>query len=262
MLVWIDTDLALGAASGDVDDGFALAALLVDPDVEVLGLSTVSGNTDADTARHCLRELVAEVPRRPGAESLESRICPPAEVPRRMAALPAGAKLLALGPLTNVAAAVRLDASLPARVELATVVTIRRPWRHPWLRFYCLNSRADRDAARAVAAPRWASQRIFPLDVVQQLRFDTYDLDRLASLGPLGAHLARHSRRWLRQAGWRYRRRSFPAWDLVAALATTGRLPDARFDERGRLEAFDAPAAKEEFLGLVAGGRATLMASS
>src|SRR6476659_3064386 len=55
--VWVDTDVALGARWGDVDDGFALAALLRCPSVEILGISTVFGNTTPEVAARCAREL-------------------------------------------------------------------------------------------------------------------------------------------------------------------------------------------------------------
>ena len=53
--IWIDTDVALGSSSGDVDDGFAITAVAQaakkrPEEVELLGVSVVSGNTDAKTA--------------------------------------------------------------------------------------------------------------------------------------------------------------------------------------------------------------------
>src|SRR5437667_461578 len=57
--VWVDTDVALGARWGDVDDGFALAALLRCPSVEILGISTVFGNTTPEVAARCAREILS-----------------------------------------------------------------------------------------------------------------------------------------------------------------------------------------------------------
>ncbi len=70
--IWVDTDVALGGAHGDVDDGYALAAVARAPGVELLGVSTVFGNTRAGIAADCARRLLqvsgarAEVV--PGAE--------------------------------------------------------------------------------------------------------------------------------------------------------------------------------------------------
>ena len=47
--VYIDTDNAMSSSRGDVDDGFAVAAMLCSQ-LTVLGISSVSGNTDASSA--------------------------------------------------------------------------------------------------------------------------------------------------------------------------------------------------------------------
>ena len=75
---------------------------------------------------------------------------------------------------------------------------------------------------------------------------------RLSAAGPAGDYLARHSRRWLSRSRVRNLGRGFPAWDLVPALEALDRLPSARF-AGDRLVAFDAAAAREEFLSLLEG---------
>ncbi len=248
--LWIDTDLALGAASGDVDDGFALAVVLAAPEVEILGISTVTGNTDHESARRSVADLLAAF----GADARGIPVVGPKEAAPRIAGLPAGASLLALGPLSNVMRAVELEPALPAAIEVRAVGTVLRPWRHPLLHAYCLNTQCDRRAACAFLALPWVRRRVFPLDVVKALRIGWRDLDRLTQLGEAGAYLARYSRRWLRQAPLRYFDLAFPAWDLVAALDAVGELPGARHSGDGqRLVAFDHRAAKERFLELLSG---------
>lgn len=49
--VWVDTDISIGHKSGilhycDVDDGYALAALLRSPEIQVVGISSTLGNTN------------------------------------------------------------------------------------------------------------------------------------------------------------------------------------------------------------------------
>lgn len=49
--VWIDTDMTIGKRNGlfgycDVDDGYALAALLRSAEIQVAGISSTLGNTD------------------------------------------------------------------------------------------------------------------------------------------------------------------------------------------------------------------------
>lgn len=248
--LWIDTDLALGAPAGDVDDGFALAAVLKAPEVEILGISTVTGNTDHESARRSVTDLLAAF----GADARGIPLVGPQEAAPRIARLPVGASLLALGPLSNVMRAVELEPALPAAIEVRAVGTVLRPWRHPLLHAYCLNTQRDRRAACAFLALPWARRRVFPLDVVEALRIGWGDLSRLARLGAGAAYLARHSRRWLRQAPLRYFDLSFPAWDLVAALDAVGELPGALYaGDRQRLVAFDARAAKRRLFELLNG---------
>src|SRR5450755_4835374 len=60
--VWLDTDMALGSSGGDVDDGFALAALLGaarSGRISLRGISAVGGNAPAPEAERCARRLVA-----------------------------------------------------------------------------------------------------------------------------------------------------------------------------------------------------------
>lgn len=82
------------------------------------------------------------------------------------------------------------------------------------------NLAKDRAAARAVLELPWRALTLYPLDVVRRLRADSARLDRVAETGPLGAALARGSRR-------RRLSRSFPLWDLPAALDALGALPGA-----------------------------------
>ena len=48
--VLLDTDLAMGAPGSDIDDGFALALALADPELVVEQVTTVNGNTYVGTA--------------------------------------------------------------------------------------------------------------------------------------------------------------------------------------------------------------------
>ena len=50
--VFFDTDLGLGTPRAELDDGAALIALINAPDVELLGITTVTGNLDAVPGMH------------------------------------------------------------------------------------------------------------------------------------------------------------------------------------------------------------------
>lgn len=247
--LWIDTDNALGAPRGDVDDGLALAAVLRaarQGRVHIAGISVVHGNTDAVTAAHCTRALVA-------AADLQVPVLDMEHAAAAIAHLPAGTSLLSLGPLTNIAAAMRMNRDCSARLDLRMVADVREAWRHPILVLSDLNQRTDPPAARNVRAARWRTLRILPLDVIRDLRIDRAALDRLAAGSGLGQYLSTHCERWLARAAWRYPiRRAFPAWDLVAALDALGLLPQPQFDPATRmLTSFDVAGALRIFHELI-----------
>ena len=56
--VLLDFDLAMGAPGSDIDDGFALALAVADPEIDLRLVTTVSGNTDAATATALTFELL------------------------------------------------------------------------------------------------------------------------------------------------------------------------------------------------------------
>jgi inosine-uridine nucleoside N-ribohydrolase len=247
--IWIDTDLALGAPTGDIDDGFAvaavaLAAALYPREVELLGVSTVAGNAPARRAHECAIRLLA---------ALGSPVVaiPAEQAPQALLQLPPGSSLLAIGPPHNLVAAATRDPTWAARTSVRVVGTVSRPWRHPFLRCYCLNFARGREVAEAFFRLQFRERRLFPLDIVRQLRVGAAELDALRATGSAGAYLADHSGRWLRQARWRYRSRSFPVWDLVAALDAIGRLPGSALAADGTLRAFEAAGAWSEFLALL-----------
>jgi inosine-uridine nucleoside N-ribohydrolase len=217
-LLLIDTDNALGSRSGDVDDGFAIAALLRSG-LPIAGLSSVTGNTgeaEADRNNRVLGALCGH----PGpylrgitggevAERIDLRVDLWSGEPVRVAAL---------GPLTNVAAALRELGRRGLRPSVTEVVLVggnassrgRFPpvWPHEF------NLTKDREAARAVLASE-LPLTIVPLDVARRLRIGASELAALT--GPLGEHLQCHAARWLRRSRWLHGPGGFPAFDLLAA---------------------------------------------
>lgn len=224
--VWVDTDVALGARRGDVDDGFALAALLGAARLEriiLLGISTVTGNASAGVAEDCARALVEAAGLCVPVVRGGGRAGATAAAGDTIAALPADACLVAIGPLSNVAAALRADPQLATRVALRVVGgnlssrgIVPPVWPHEF------NLARDRRAARAVLAAPWLDLAVYPLDVVRRLRCDARRLEAISSRGPAGALLARASRRWLAWSRWRHGAGGFPVWDLPPALEAAG----------------------------------------
>src|SRR5215211_6373488 len=154
----LDTDLAMGAPGSDIDDGFALALALADPELDVDLVTTVNGNTDVDTATLLCLELLhrlrrTDVPVVRGAsrpllrplhdtparqrvrdvrEQVPAREPAPgqaaAAIVEHVMASPGEITLVPIGPLTNIAVAlgsgaplrfVGLDVTLQVRLTRA-----------------------------------------------------------------------------------------------------------------------------------------------
>jgi purine nucleosidase len=146
--ILLDTDLAMGAPGSDVDDGFALALALADPDLSVELVTTVNGNTDVDTATALTADLLerlgrTDVPvvRGCAAPLLAGRHVrvpdggPPGPAPatsagahaavqlaERVMAEPGRLTIVAIGPLTNVALALLLEPRIAQAVQEIVVM--------------------------------------------------------------------------------------------------------------------------------------------
>ena len=203
----LDTDLAMGAPGSDIDDGFALALAHADPDLRLELITTVNGNTDVESATILTGELARrldlgdvpivkgaaaafthpEVRRTPADEvvALRADARPTSEgyaaveIVRHVMANPGEITLVAIGPLTNVAAALLLEPRLAANVAEIVIMG--------GIFFGTMPDRAmpgefnvwvDPESAAAVlrsGAPlRWVG-----LDVTLQVRLTRADAERM-----------------------------------------------------------------------------------
>ena len=197
MRVILDTDPSMGSPGSEIDDGFALALLVADEVFELELVTSVNGNTDVESATYLSMELLerlgrADVPVVRGAaaplvEPDKARAAPQeirdrfghrlpapgyaaAEIARRIVEAPGEITVVAIGPLTNIAAAIALDARVATSVKEIVVMggvflgqTNHRgmPGEFNWW--------MDAHAARAVLRGG-APLRLVGLDVTQQVR--------------------------------------------------------------------------------------------
>jgi purine nucleosidase/pyrimidine-specific ribonucleoside hydrolase len=141
--VIIDTDIG-----DDIDDAYAIAYALRCPELEIVGITTVLGNAGAKAriAAHLLREAgMRGIPVHAGCglpllQPAEPDRLPNQYIPEEMADLPIASahavdfiietamnapgeiELLAIGPLTNVAMALRKEPSIASRIKRIVIM--------------------------------------------------------------------------------------------------------------------------------------------
>ena len=235
--VWIDTDAACGRGrTTDPDDCLAILLLAHAPGLKLAGISTVHGNAPGPVTDSIARALVARLGGgvsvyRGAAEPLGDDPPPTAAADRLRRALEAGPlTIVALGPLTNVAAA--LGAAGASRNNVARIVAVmgRRPGHlfHPaegaggGILFGHGPVFTDFNFAQDRAAAAWLVGSGLPVTLVpyegaRQVTLGEADLDALARASAAGAWVAARARGWLEY--WRedVGREGFYPFDLVGA---------------------------------------------
>jgi inosine-uridine nucleoside N-ribohydrolase len=238
--VWIDTDAACGAGHRiDADDCLALALLLKSP-IEIAGISTVFGNASLELTDWTARQLVS-TSAESGAPSVKIN---------RGSALPGstgnGAAIdalaaelskrnlviLALGPLTNIAAFLRNRPELAVKIDAIVAVMGSQPGHifHPSEGgtspvllghgpvFRDFNLAEDVAAVRTVLASP-VPLILIPYEGARHLMMTGPDLDRLESTTGASAWAARRSRAWLEYWKNDIGKEGFYPFDLIAAAA-------------------------------------------
>jgi inosine-uridine nucleoside N-ribohydrolase len=225
--LWVDTDAACGeSARTDPDDCLAIALLARATGHRIAGLSTVAGNAPLEVVERTTRELAARL-------SAELGLTLPVRTETRglAAALDEGPlTVVALGPLTNLAAVLDARPELRSRVARVVAVMGRRPGHvfHPAEGagggilfghgpvFRDFNFEMDVTAATRTVA-LGVPLTLVPYDAARRVEISAADLDRLAAAGGAAAWVAERSRDWL--AYWRrdIGRQGFSPFDLLAA---------------------------------------------
>ena len=212
-MIYVDTDCALGSGHGDVDDGFALAALLCS-ELEVCGIGSVFGNTDAAHAWSNTRTLARlcdyDGPVLVGAEGPADS----SEASEWLLRQSGPMRVLAIGPLTNVVDVCERNAEA---VEELIVVggnnTSAGRWPPVWP--FEFNLTKDREATWRVFQSD-VPITVVPLNVARRLRAVEPRLESLR--GSVGDYLRSNSARWQRRSRLLRAGNAFPVWDLVAAM--------------------------------------------
>ena len=131
--VWLDVDSSIGLPQGEVDDGLAMLQAFHSPELEVLGVSVVYGNTELELAVPIARSIVdrfadGSIPVFVGAAGPEQLGEETEAVAGMAGALEESSlHLLSLGPVTNTATLLQLRPDLHHRIESIIVVAGRRP---------------------------------------------------------------------------------------------------------------------------------------
>lgn len=197
--VLLDTDIG-----SDIDDAVCLAYLLAQPECELLGITTVSGEPEkrAALASALCRVAGKDLPVYPGSaltllNGQRQPACPQAEalarwphqaefpcgeavafLSRTIRAHPSEITLLAIGPLTNIALLFRTDPEIPALLKslvlMCGVFTNRRPGVGPleW------NALIDPHATSIVYETPVTQHRSIGLDVTTQVTMPADEVRR------------------------------------------------------------------------------------
>lgn len=213
--IWIDTDPACGVATAtDVDDCLALLTALRSPELRIVGASTVFGNQPGERLTEFVREILPKIQEdtKDGEGSLRvfegsmragngDRRSTPASEAMASALRKTKLRIIALGPLTNVATLLNVHPELTGKIGHIIMVAGKHPGQlfHPghqwWFHFGDFNVSHDPDAAETVL-DSGVPITLIPFEVATKLTITRADLETLRSGDAAAQWLSDVSRSW------------------------------------------------------------------
>ena len=221
--VWLDVDPAVMPGGHEPDDGVAMVQAFHSPELRVAGVSVVFGNAPVERGYPIAREIVARFAR-PGLAVHQGSAGPsPDPTPASRALIAALERepltVLALGPATNVAAALRERPDLAGRIETVILVIGRRsgepltfPGGGPNLLDF--NFELDPDAAEVVLESG-APVVLAPFELAAKLPISAEDWAGVWNT-PFGEYFRRPIEDYLDWFGENYGRRATYPFDSFA----------------------------------------------
>ena len=221
-LVYVDTDVSLGTPRAEIDDGAALIFLLGNPDMEVIGAGSIFGNVplkdaalnldriltwlDADSVPVALgaaQPILADMSWFQDWQSAYGETLPWTPQPVNLLAAnliihlvethPNEVSLLSLGPMTNLALAVRLHPEIISLTREIIVMGGSFNEQDPSPEF---NARCDPEAARIVFSAGW-SVHTLGLDVTRRVHFSRREFASLPDGNPAVELLRTQAPGWI-----------------------------------------------------------------
>ena len=221
-LVYVDTDVGLGTPGAEIDDGAALIFLLRHESIDVVGAGSVFGNVPLPDAmlnldrlltwldgEHILLGLGAEKPliadmvwsedwqsaygktlawNARAASTLAANL-----IIQSIRSHPGQVSILSLGPMTNLALAVRLDPGIVPLTSEVVVMGGSFNSQNPSPEF---NVRCDPEAAQIVFRSGW-NVHALGLDVTRRVHFSRRDFSFLSDRNPAVELLRTQAPGWI-----------------------------------------------------------------
>ncbi len=238
-LVWIDTDIAIGHKSGhfaycDVDDAYALTAMLRSVEIDVVGISSTLGNTDdidvsTSTARHFMKNygpnsaqvykgamsrLPEDPSKAPSNEAVEA-LAKTLENDR--------VTILAIGAATNIAILLLKYPQLGQFIDEIVLVAGRRDMEQHFFSgkwqlkpFRDLNFEFDPIAFKVLLESQ-IKLTLIPFEACHHVWIRPENLIDIGKSNRVGKYLVEHSLGWIAEWETVFGANGFNPFDLVAA---------------------------------------------